>query len=136
LVEDNTANRVLAAMILQGAGYSVVEAGNGLEALEKMAEETFDSILMDIQMPKMDGVETTKLIRALERGEESPGGVGEDLVQRLKIRLAGKHHPIIALTAHAMNGDREKCLEAGVDAYLTKPFIPEQVLGTLHEMAN
>ena len=102
LAEDNPVNQKLAKMMLAKAGYPVDVASNGQEAVEKytMSPEEFDLIFMDIQMPKMDGMKATRTIR--EKGFDSI--------------------PIVAMTAHAMKGDREKCLEAGMDDYITKPI--------------
>jgi len=108
LVEDNAVNQRLASRLLEKRGHSVVVAGNGLEALEALEKETFDLVLMDVQMPVMDGFEATAAIRKKE------GGSG--------IRV-----PIVALTAHAMKGDREKCLAGGMDRYLTKPIRPQEL---------
>ncbi len=108
LVEDNPVNQRLASRLLEKRGHSVVVAANGLEALEALEKENFDLVFMDVQMPVMDGFETTAAIRKKEKA----GGV----------RL-----PIVALTAHAMKGDREKCLAGGMDGYLTKPIRPQEV---------
>jgi signal transduction histidine kinase/DNA-binding response OmpR family regulator/HAMP domain-containing protein len=108
LVEDNPVNQRLASRLLEKRGHSVVVAANGLEALEALEKESFDLVFMDVQMPVMDGFEATAAIRKKERA----GGV----------RL-----PIVALTAHAMKGDREKCLAGGMDGYLTKPIRPQEV---------
>ncbi|MFH1981502.1 MAG: response regulator [Pseudomonadota bacterium] len=110
LVEDNVINQQVAREILKGAGIRVVVAGNGREALERVATETFHAILMDIQMPEMDGYTATREIRRLE---------------------GMKTLPIIAMTAHAMKGDREKCLAAGMDDYVPKPIDAEALLETL-----
>lgn len=134
VVEDNLANRDLARMILEGDGHQVTEAETGVEALDYLSRDEFDVILMDIQMPQMDGLVTTRIIRCLERGEEVRQEYDYSVDEKLKEKLFGHHLPIIALTAHAMSGDREKCLAAGVDTYLTKPFIPEQVLSVLREI--
>ena len=103
LAEDNEINRKLAHALLQGRGHSVVLAENGRDALSALKRERVDVVLMDIQMPVMDGFEA---IRAIRAQEASSGG----------------HLPIIALTAHAMKGDRERCLESGADDYVTKPI--------------
>ena len=108
LVEDNAVNQRLASRLLEKRGHSVVVAGNGLEALEALEKESFDLVLMDVQMPVMDGFEATAAIRKKE------GSSG--------IRV-----PIVALTAHAMKGDREKCLAGGMDRYLTKPIRPQEL---------
>jgi two-component system, sensor histidine kinase and response regulator len=107
LAEDNPVNQKLAKIMLTKGGYQVDVANNGREAVEKFtaSPEGFDLIFMDIQMPEMDGIEATKTIRRK----------GFDAV------------PIVAMTAHAMKGDREKCLEAGMDDYLTKPIKREVV---------
>jgi len=109
LVEDNHVNQAVAAGMLEQLGCEVVVANNGREALQQMSGETFDCVLMDCQMPVMDGFETTTAIREREDGRN---GV-----------------PIIALTANAMEGARERCLQAGMDGYLTKPL----TISSLHE---
>ena len=112
LVEDNAVNQMIAARALGKRGHVVRLAPNGKAALEAFQADRFDLILMDVQMPVMGGYETTAAIRAIER-------------------TAGGHVPIIALTAHAMKGDRELCLAAGMDGYLTKPIKP---LALIHEV--
>jgi CheY-like chemotaxis protein len=104
LVEDNLINQQVALGMLELRGYSVVVAANGPEAVEAHAREEFDLILMDCDMPEMDGFEATREIRARESA--SPG----------------EHMPIVALTANAMAQDREACLAAGMDDHLGKPF--------------
>ena len=113
LAEDNFVNQKLAKMMLTKAGYRVVVANNGKEALEKYmaSPDDFDLIFMDVQMPEMDGLIATKAIR--EKGFDSI--------------------PIVAMTAHAMKGDREKCLEAGMDDYITKPIKREVVFEVLEK---
>ena len=103
VAEDNLINQRYALEVLEKQGYSAVVVGNGREALLALERETFDVVLMDVQMPEMDGFEATNSIRARER-------------------FTGKRIPIIALTAHAMTGDRDKCLAAGMDAYVPKPI--------------
>jgi PAS domain S-box-containing protein len=112
LAEDNPVNRKLAKTLLEKHGATVVIAENGQEALEMLDREKVDLVLMDVQMPLMDGLEATRAIRAKE----------------LK---TGMHLQIIALTAHAMKGDREKCLEAGADDYLTKPIRTVDLLAAI-----
>lgn len=109
LVEDNAVNQKLAVKILEKRGHRVVVAENGHEALEAIKKGTFHVVLMDVQMPVMDGYTATARIRRWEEEiRPSPGRI-----------------PIIAMTAHAMKGDREKCLAAGMDDYVTKPIKPE-----------
>ena len=103
LVEDNPVNEVLATCVLTKRGYEVTVARNGREALQALKTQTPDLVLMDIQMPEMDGFEATAAIRMDEAN-------------------TGKHIPIIAMTAHAMAGDAERCLAAGMDAYVSKPI--------------
>ncbi len=105
LAEDNLVNQTVAIRTLEKMGHSVVVANNGLEALAKLAQESFDLVLMDIQMPEMDGLTATKKIR---EGETMMPG--------------GSCIPIVAMTAHAMKGDRERCLEGGMDGYVSKPI--------------
>jgi len=110
IVDDNQDGRELVVKILKNRGYQMIEAVDGEEALEKAIAECPDLILMDISIPKIDGYEVTK---------------------RLKSQVTFKNTPIIALTAHAMKGDREKALEAGCDGYISKPIdiheLPDQI---------
>jgi CheY-like chemotaxis protein len=108
LAEDNLVNQRLATRLLEKRGHRVVVASNGREALAALEEGTFDLVLMDIQMPEMDGMEVTAKIREKEN-------------------LTGGHQPVVALTAHAMKGDQELCLAAGMDDYLTKPIRPQEL---------
>jgi two-component system sensor histidine kinase/response regulator len=114
LAEDNLINRAVAAGILERRGHSLVHADNGREAVEAFARETFDLILMDVQMPEMDGNEATRRIRELEKA-------------------TGRHTRIVAMTAHAMAGDRERCLAAGMDDYVSKPLRKDDLLRALKE---
>lgn len=123
LAEDNYVNRLVASRVLKKEGYSVIEAGDGRAALALLSKHGADLILMDVQMPAMDGLEATRIIRAIESGEEVEE-IPAELASQLSSSLAGHHIPIIAMTAHAMAGDREACLSAGMDDYLTKPFRP------------
>jgi len=118
LAEDNAVNQRVASRLLEKAGHSVVMAGNGLEALAKLAKETFDLVLMDIQMPEMDGLQATERIRAAERYNNRAKACGE----------RSDHLTIVAMTAHAMQGDRERCLLAGMDDYISKPVRSEELL--------
>jgi CheY-like chemotaxis protein len=108
LAEDNLVNQRLAVRLLEKRGHRVVVAGTGLEALKALEKESFDLVLMDVQMPEMDGLEATAAIREREMS-------------------TGAHQAIVALTAHAMKGDREKCLAGGMDGYLTKPIRPNEL---------
>ncbi|MBF0445583.1 MAG: ABC transporter substrate-binding protein [Magnetococcales bacterium] len=126
LGEDNQFNRDLAKVVLEQKGHTVVEAENGLVVLEKLASGTYDVILMDVQMPKLDGIETTKLIRECEKQAVSSQHHRE-LLQNAQNNIKGKRVPIVAMTAHAMADDRRKCLDAGMDDYVTKPFQPEDI---------
>jgi len=108
VVEDNPVNQRLIVRLLEKRGHSIAVAGNGREALDVLRAESFDLVLMDMQMPEMDGFEATAAIRNSECG-------------------TNVHIPIIALTAHAMKGDRERCLTAGMDGYLTKPIRPQEL---------
>lgn len=131
LVEDNQANQELARMALEHVGYQVIVAENGMTALTMLANQDIDAVLMDIQMPVMDGLSATQAIRSFEKSERGPDMVPEDLARSLTSRLAGGHLPVIALTAHAMAEDRNLCMEAGIDVYLTKPLLPNQVIASL-----
>jgi PAS domain S-box-containing protein len=108
LAEDNLVNQRLGVRLLEKRGHRVAVAANGLEALQALEKESFDLVLMDLQMPDMDGFEATTSIREKEKS-------------------TGTHQAIVALTAHAMKGDREKCLAAGMDGYLTKPIRPQEL---------
>jgi hypothetical protein len=136
LVEDNEANRELARMVLENEKLKVTMVESGIDALKKLAAARFDAVLMDIQMPGMDGFTATRIIRQCESGEPLTDAIPEDIERALRDMLYGRHQPIVALTAHAMRGDKEKCIGAGVDEYLTKPFIPEQVMVTLRRCAG
>ncbi|HWZ42816.1 MAG TPA: response regulator [Candidatus Saccharimonadales bacterium] len=114
LAEDNLVNQTLAVRILQKQGHKVDLALTGSQALEKLAESSFDLVLMDVQMPEMDGLSATRAIRCQE--EES-----------------GQHVPIVAMTAYAMEGDRERCLDAGMDDYLAKPIHPAVLFRTIYQ---
>lgn len=113
VVEDNPVNRLVACATLEKAGYRVEVATNGLEAVAAVRDDEFQLILMDIQMPEMDGLEATRVIRALEMEQER------------------RPLPIIALTAHALEEERERCMKAGMNDFLAKPFRAEDLLGLL-----
>jgi CheY-like chemotaxis protein len=108
LAEDNAVNRMLAVRLLEKRGHKVTTANNGREAVAAFSTQQFDLILMDVQMPEMDGFEATAEIRSMQI-------------------VTGPHTPIIALTAHALTGDREKCMECGMDGYVAKPIRAENL---------
>jgi two-component system sensor histidine kinase/response regulator len=112
LVEDVAVNQMLAVRILEKAGHSVVVAGNGREGLAALAAERFDVVLMDVQMPEMDGFEASRAIRTDERA-------------------SGIYVPIIAMTAYAMTGDQERCIAAGMDGYLSKPIRARELIAAV-----
>ncbi len=125
VVDDNKPNRYVAKTLLQRDNHQIVEAENGLEALEILRDHHFDVILMDVQMPDMDGLTATKIIRACEEKKFQPAvdySLPKELTQALQYRLTGGHMPVVALTAHAMQEDKQRCLEAGMDGYTVKPF--------------
>ncbi len=133
IVDDNEMNRDLACMMLESAN-RVTTAANGLEALRALAANTFDVVLMDVQMPIMDGLAATTIIRSVEQGTPVVGKTLENIGAALAERLQGKHLPIIAMTAHAMSEDKEKCRLAGMDEYITKPFQPDKFAATFKEL--
>ena len=134
LVDDITPNRDLARMILEQHQHTVREASTGLQALEALAEEDFDVILLDVQMPVMNGLQTVDYIRRCEKGDKNWSGVEHgDLLEKLAGKITGRYTPIIALTAHAQDSDRTLCLNAGMDGYLSKPFKAGQML---HQLAS
>jgi len=117
LAEDNVVNQRLAIRMLEKLGYSVTLAANGVEAVKAVEREGFQLILMDVQMPEMGGFEATARIREIERN-------------------TGKRTPIIAMTAHAIQGYREKCLEGGMDDYISKPIRMDSLRKTLEEFLS
>lgn len=133
LVEDNDFNREIAREVLQQNGHTVIEAQNGLDSLSLLNKHDIDIILMDVQMPIMDGLTTCRIIRDCEAGRDLTAfNLQDDLKTELLNTCAGKHTPIIALTANAMSGDRQRCFDAGMDDYLTKPFQPEEIEEVLY----
>jgi CheY-like chemotaxis protein/HPt (histidine-containing phosphotransfer) domain-containing protein len=115
LAEDNAVNQKLATKMLERMGHTVTVACNGREALEILNRANFDLILMDVQMPEMDGLDATRTLRELEKPK-------------------GAHVPVIALTAHAMERDKERCLEAGMDAYISKPITAQDLYETIEHI--
>jgi CheY-like chemotaxis protein len=114
LAEDNTVNQRLATRLLEKRGHRVTVANNGQEAIALLGHSSFDLVLMDVQMPLIDGLEATRTIRKQE----------ED---------TGIHQPIVALTAHAVKGDQERCEAAGMDGYLAKPIRSEELDAVLQK---
>jgi two-component system, sensor histidine kinase and response regulator len=110
-------NQRLATRLLEKAGHSVVVANNGREAVAAIEQELYDVVLMDVEMPIMGGLEATATIREREM-------------------LNGRHIPIIAMTAHAMKGDRERCLAAGMDGYVSKPIRPDELYDALENATS
>jgi two-component system sensor histidine kinase/response regulator len=108
LAEDNTVNQRLATRLLEKRGHRVTVANNGQEAIALLEHSSYDLVFMDVQMPLIDGIEATRMIRKRETG-------------------TGVHLPIVALTAHAIKGDQERCEAAGMDGYLAKPIRPEEL---------
>jgi CheY-like chemotaxis protein len=117
LAEDNLVNRKLATLLLQKLGHSVVAAPDGRQAVEVYSNQRFDLVFMDLQMPQMDGFEAMAAMREVEKS-------------------TGNHVPIVALTAHAMKGDRERCLAAGMDDYLSKPIQQDELRHILSRHAK
>jgi CheY-like chemotaxis protein len=110
LAEDNAINQKLAIRLLEKQGHTVTVAGDGREAVAAVAGDgQFDIVLMDVQMPNMSGLEAAAAIRGMERG-------------------TGNHVPILAMTALAMKGDQERCLDAGMDGYISKPIQPDRMM--------
>jgi CheY-like chemotaxis protein len=108
VAEDNPVNQLLATRLLEKRGHRVVVAANGREALAALEDQSYDLVFMDVQMPEIDGIEATLAIREKEKTN-------------------GNHQAVIALTAHAMKGDQERCLRAGMDGYLSKPIRPQEL---------
>jgi len=117
LTEDNLINQKIARRVLEEWGHMIEVAGNGREALTKLEHQSFDLVLMDIQMPEMDGLEATRAIRDREMD-------------------TGEHIPIIAITAHAMKGDRKRCLDAGMDGYISKPINTKELFDRINAVAG
>ena len=133
LVEDNTTNRIVAEAILEKLGYSLDFAVNGEEALEFLKKTDYDLVLMDLQMPVMGGIEATLIIREEEQKAQTLKlkGRPDSSVFLFKYLSRLEHIPIVAMTANAMKGDRETCMDAGMDDYIPKPIIPKIVLSVL-----
>ncbi len=117
LAEDNAVNQKMATRILEKRGHTVVVALDGRKALAALEQQQFDVVLMDVQMPEMDGFEATAAIREKEKA-------------------TGTHIPIVAMTAYAMKGDRERCLEAGMDGYISKPIKSQELFDAIESLVD
>jgi CheY-like chemotaxis protein len=115
LAEDNPVNRLLLVRLLERRGHRVVAVANGRDALATLEQGSFDLVLMDVQMPEMDGIQATAAIRARERG-------------------SGAHLPIVAVTTHTSNEDRDRCFRAGMDAFHGKPIEAAQLMATIERV--
>lgn len=107
VVEDHAPNILVARLFLEDFGYDADVVTNGLDAIERLKRQRYHAVLMDVQMPDMNGYDVTRMVREFEKETQSP------------------HQRIIGMTAHALTGDRERCIASGMDDYLTKPFDPE-----------
>jgi CheY-like chemotaxis protein len=112
IAEDNAVNRELLVRLLQKRGHRITVAVDGREAIESFRRWSFDVVMLDVQMPEYSGLEVIRMIREDETG-------------------TGRHTPVIALTAHAMTGDRERCIEAGMDDYVAKPIKREELFSVI-----
>lgn len=117
LAEDNAVNQKLATRLLEGQGHTVTLAANGREAIALLEQRDFDLVLMDVSMPEIAGFQATAAIRARENS-------------------AGAQTPIIAMTAHGMTGDRERCLAAGMDGYVSKPIRAQELLDSIQSVLS
>jgi CheY-like chemotaxis protein len=115
LAEDNRVNQIVATRLLEKRGHTVVLAETGRAALEALHKQRFDLVLMDVQMPEMDGLEATMAIRQREK-------------------LSGQHVPIVAMTANAMNGDEQRCLQSGMDGFVAKPISAQRLFATIESL--
>jgi signal transduction histidine kinase/DNA-binding response OmpR family regulator len=161
MAEDNLINQTFATKLLETRGHRVTLASNGVAAVAAFKSGDFDLILMDIQMPKMDGFEATREIRKIEDGSQKTEGRGQKTEGRSQEKQAPSANPsiinnlsgearraktdrqstiervpIIAMTAHAMTGDREKCIAAGMDDYVSKPIKPEALFSVINKVAR
>lgn len=137
LSEDNLVNQKLAVKILEKRGYQVMVASNGRKAIETYEKTWFDLILMDVQMPEMDGLEATREIRKLEKSRQlATNNAGHNQQSATDNQPSTiPRIPIVAMTAHALKGDRERCIEAGMDDYVTKPIKPDELFSVIEKTA-
>ncbi|MDR3630696.1 MAG: ATP-binding protein [Desulfocapsaceae bacterium] len=133
IVDDNKVNRDVASMMLE-QDHMVSTAANGLESLAVLACRSFDVVLMDVQMPVMDGLAATAVIRSIEQGNPVPSMVPDNIRIALAGKLTGKHVPIVAMTAHAMSEDQKLCFSAGMDRYVTKPFQYDHLVSVIQSL--
>jgi len=140
VVEDNEINQQVAKEILEGAGLKITLANNGREAVEAVMQNQYDAVLMDVQMPVMDGYTATQRIRKWENGirnsefgRRKESDQSTDPSDQKPVTRGQRPVPIIAMTAHAMTGDEEKSLQAGMDGHVTKPIDPEHLFATLQK---
>lgn len=137
LVDDVATNRELAGLLLGKMGHIVHEASDGLDVLTMISRHAYDLILMDLQMPVMDGFTATRIIRACEQGLPAPTDMDDSfLVRAVREKTQGTRTPIVAMTAHAMIEDKERCLNIGMDAYLTKPLRLDEVYATISRFSE
>lgn len=135
VVDDNTHNINLACMILENLGHLAQSAGNGLQTLEILLASEIDVLLLDLEMPVMDGLTALKYIRMCE--QESPSWQDSnysDIFDRLHVKLGGSHLPVIVLTAHDTDKKRRRCRELGADGFLTKPFDVDKIIEQLRNV--
>ena len=144
LAEDSRVNQAMAMRLLEKLGHSVHVADDGKKAVAAFEAEAFDLILMDVLMPEMGGLEATAQIREIEsrsRHSTCPDSAAEEIAPhcgptRNEVRKARSRVPIIAMTAHDRNTDRERCLEAGMDDYISKPVVAQQLLEIIERLAE
>ncbi len=135
LAEDNLVNQKLAVKMLEKRGHRVVVVSNGREAVETIDKERFDLLLTDVQMPEMDGFEATRRIRERELKAQTTTAT-EHVVSTNERSTRSERIPIVAMTAHAMKGDREKCLAAGMDDYVSKPVKPQELFAVIEKLGH
>ena len=137
LVEDVATNRELAELLMRRMGQTMHHASDGLDALTMLGRHTYDLVLMDLQMPVMDGFTAAQIIRACEQGRPAPTEMdGSLLIRALRERIEGTVTPIVAMTAHSLLEDKQRCMDIGMDAYLTKPLRVEEVHAILSRFAG
>ncbi len=133
VAEDNVVNQRLVVLMLEKQGHSVVVASDGRETVAAFEKERFDLVLMDVQMPEMDGLEATRRIRSAEFGVRNEQNLG---LTAFRTPHSEFRIPIIAVTAHAMKGDRDRCLEAGMDDYVSKPIKARELFQAIEKQIS